>query len=110
MAAALKIEGNAYVAAKEWEKALDCYSRALQLVDESDARQKAVIHSNRSHCLTNLNRFNEAVIAGQLCIKLQPNWSKSYARCGEAYSRQYNWSYATLACKSRLCSVKEGPC
>jgi len=98
MAEALKIEGNAHVAAKEWEKALECYSQALTLIDESDKKQRAVLHSNRSHCLTNLNRFNDAVAAGQLCIKLQSNWSKSYARCGE---RQYNWSYANLACKSR---------
>lgn len=105
MAEALKIEGNAHVAAKEWEKAVECYSQALELVKESDNKQKAVLLSNRSWCLTNLNRLKEAVEDGQLCIKLQPNWSKSYLRCGQAYSKQCNYAYAKLACKSSLPSV-----
>jgi len=102
MAEALKIEGNVHVAAREWGKALECYSQALTLVDESDSKRKAVLLSNRSWCLTNLNRLKEAVEDGQLCIKLQPGWSKSYLRCAQAYSKQCNYAYANLACKSRL--------
>ena len=105
MAEALKVEGNVHVAAKKWEKALECYSQALTLVDESNNMQKAVLLSNRSWCLPNLNRLKEAVEDGQLCIKLQPDWSKSYLRCAQAYSKQCNYAYAKPACESRLPSL-----
>lgn len=98
MAAELKARGNAHFAHQEWDRALELYTQALKVVDEADEDQRSALLSNRSACYIHLNQFGKAFEDGQLCLKLRPEWSKAYARCGEANSRQCNFEYAKIAC------------
>ncbi|GAA5870998.1 hypothetical protein JCM16303_001656 [Sporobolomyces ruberrimus] len=97
MAAELKAQGNAHFAKKEWEKALKLYSQVLKQIDNVDVAQRTALLSNRSAGYVHLEQFTNAVQDSQLCIKLRPEWSKAYARCGEAYSRQCNFTGAKIA-------------
>ncbi|GAA5908875.1 uncharacterized protein JCM6883_004198 [Sporobolomyces salmoneus] len=94
-AAALKAEGNDLFAEGDWESALERYTKALELVEESDF--KTSLLSNRSACFIKLCQFDKALVDGNLCIKLRPNWSRGYARCGEAYSRLQSFRLARVA-------------
>ncbi|GAA5984367.1 hypothetical protein JCM5350_001032 [Sporobolomyces pararoseus] len=96
-AAALKAEGNEYFANKDWQRAIERYSEGLSLVEESDIVSKTALLSNRSACYIKLLQYEKALADGNLCIKLRPSWSKGYARCGEAYSRQQNFRLAGVA-------------
>ena len=59
MSARLKAEGNTYFANKEWEKAIDLYTRALEV--ETDPNLKAPLYSNRSTSYVQLDRFEEGM-------------------------------------------------
>jgi tetratricopeptide (TPR) repeat protein len=58
-AAALKAEGNSYFGSEEWERALECYSQALELVEESDVVSKSALLSNRAACFVKLDQFDK---------------------------------------------------
>ncbi|GAA5971575.1 hypothetical protein JCM3765_007349 [Sporobolomyces pararoseus] len=107
-AAALKAEGNELFAKQEWESAIECYSEALEVVEESDIVSKTALLSNRSACFIKLLRFEKALADGNLCIKLRPEWSKGYARCGEAYSRQQNFRLAGVAYSEAIRTGEDG--
>jgi len=97
MAAALKAQGNAHFAKKQWQEALDLYSQALDL--EKDNIALGALLSNRSACLAHLDRFELALADASRCIKLRPRWSKGFARSGEAYSRMQSFELAERACE-----------
>ena len=42
----LKIQGNAYFASLEYEKAIDCYDRCFPKIDDSDHNLKTIVLSN----------------------------------------------------------------
>ena len=46
--AALKEEGNRAFAKKEYERALECYDKALKVA--ADATESALLHSNKAAC------------------------------------------------------------
>ncbi|GAA5870996.1 hypothetical protein JCM16303_001655 [Sporobolomyces ruberrimus] len=107
MAAALKARGNAHFAHQGWDRALELYTQALKVIDEADEDQRSALLSNRSACYIHLNQFAKAFEDGQLCLKLRPEWSKAYARCGEANSRQCNFEYAKIAYTEALRYVED---
>ncbi|GAA5961603.1 hypothetical protein JCM3765_002644 [Sporobolomyces pararoseus] len=86
MSARLKAEGNVYFANKEWEKAIDLYTQALEA--ETDLDLKAPLYSNRSTSYVQLDKFEEAIKDAHACVDARPTWSKGYARLGEATARQ----------------------
>ncbi len=47
---ALKEEGNTLFAKKEYERALDCYERALKILPTGDHPDAALLHSNKAAC------------------------------------------------------------
>jgi tetratricopeptide (TPR) repeat protein len=78
---ALKAQGNAAFAEGKFEEALQFYSRAID--KQNDAIEKAKAYSNRSACLFNLARYEEAAEDGGMCIQLHPTWPKGHFRMGE---------------------------
>jgi hypothetical protein len=78
-AAAQKEAGNAAYAAKKFAKAVECYSRAIEL----DPSQH-VFYSNRSGVLLDLGRNEEALRDARVCVEKAPGWAKGYFRLGSA--------------------------
>lgn len=75
-----KKQGNAAFVAKDFEKAAELFSKAI----ESSETPNHVLYSNRSACYTSLKKFKEALEDAEECVKINPTWSKGYNRVGAA--------------------------
>lgn len=75
-----KVQGNEFIAANKPEKALECYSQAINL-DSSNA----IYFSNRAAAYSMLgDHFNALEDAKKSC-NLNPNYAKAYNRRGKAH-------------------------
>jgi len=74
-AKAKKDEGNVFYKNKEYEKAIEKYTEAINL-DGSDV----TFFSNRSACYAALNKWQEAAEDGKQCIMVDKNFVKGYFR------------------------------
>lgn len=111
--------GNAAMAAKDYEKAINIYSDALLISDIRD-EDKGVLHSNRSHAyLMSAGERSDGDVKLVLAlqdandvIKMRPNWWKGYYRAGEVYKFKKEWNLAidsfdaALALNPKLVDVK----
>ena len=84
----LKAQGNAAFAQGSFEEALGWYTEAIETQDkfsdaDYDSMEAAKAHSNRSACLYNLGRYDEAIADGHRCTELAPTWPKGYFRAAE---------------------------
>lgn len=75
-----KAQGNKHFAAKEFDKAIEQFSLAI---DASDAPNH-VLYSNRSACYASLKDFSKALDDAQQCVSINPSWAKGYNRVGAA--------------------------
>lgn len=75
-----KAEGNKYFAAKEFEKAIDLFTKAIEVSPEPNH----VLYSNRSGSYASLKNFTKALDDAQECIKINPSWPKGYTRLATA--------------------------
>lgn len=71
-----KAEGNAAFAAKDFQKAIDLFTKAID-VSESPNH---VLFSNRSACHASLRDFDDALKDAEECVKINPSWAKGYTR------------------------------
>lgn len=78
-AEAAKNEGNAFFKNGDFQKAVECFSKAI----EADA-ENASYYSNRSAAYIKLKDFDAALADGEMCVKLKPEWGKGYSRQGTA--------------------------
>jgi stress-induced-phosphoprotein 1 len=76
----LKAEGNAAFAAKEFDKAVELFSKAI----EASAQPNHVLYSNRSGAYASLRKFDLALKDAEECIRINPGWAKGYTRKGGA--------------------------
>ncbi|CCE62924.1 hypothetical protein TPHA_0D02880 [Tetrapisispora phaffii CBS 4417] len=76
-----KQQGNTAFSAKEYEKAVDLFSKAIEVSPEPNH----VLYSNRSACYTSLKKFTDALNDANECTKINPTWSKGYNRVGAAH-------------------------
>ncbi|KAF8257693.1 activator of Hsp70 and Hsp90 chaperone [Lactarius quietus] len=83
MAEALKVEGNKAFAAKDYDLAIDLFSKALDL-DQNNF----VLWSNRSAAKSGKRDWDGALADAEQCIKVNPTWAKGYARKGAALHGQ----------------------
>jgi tetratricopeptide (TPR) repeat protein len=60
MADLLKAQGNAFFMSLEFEKAIDCYSRCLPHVPDSDHSMSTIVFSNRAQCYIKLKQYEKA--------------------------------------------------
>ena len=70
-----KDEGNAAFKAKDFSKAIECYTRAIE-ENPSDH----TIYGNRSASYHNLKKFDEAITDASKCIEIKSDWAKGYQR------------------------------
>lgn len=75
-----KQEGNAAFAAKEYQKAVELFGKAIEVSEQPNH----VLYSNRSACYTSLRKFSEALKDAEECVRINPGWSKGYNRVGAA--------------------------
>ena len=75
-----KAEGNKYFASKDFGKAIDYFTKAI----ESSSSPNHVLYSNRSACYSSLKEFDKALADAQECIKINGTWAKGYNRLAGA--------------------------
>lgn len=78
-AATVKQRGVAAFKAKDYQKAIDEFAKAIELSPEDHT-----LYGNTSACYYNLNKFEDALKSAEKCIEINPNWSKGYQRKGMA--------------------------
>ena len=56
----LKLQGNAFFLSLEYDKAIDCYDRCFEHIDDSDHTLKTVVLSNKAQCYIKLKKYRKA--------------------------------------------------
>jgi len=85
-----KAKGNAYMAHREYNLALDAYTQAIQCSPHGP--QSHVYYSNRAAALCYLERYRDAVVDSEKSLELSPAYGKAHARLG--LSRFFLQDYA----------------
>ncbi|ETW83267.1 hypothetical protein HETIRDRAFT_439710 [Heterobasidion irregulare TC 32-1] len=75
----LKSEGNALFGQKQYEAALEKYGEAINLDDRN-----AILYSNRAACQLALADYTKAMEDAEHALKLDPVYSKAWARLASA--------------------------
>ncbi|PPQ66295.1 hypothetical protein CVT26_010979 [Gymnopilus dilepis] len=88
---ALKDQGNKAFAAKDYDKAIDLFSQAIALDPKNH-----VLWSNRSAAKAGKKLWEDALADAEECIRVNPSWSKGFARKGAALhgARRYDEAIA----------------
>lgn len=111
-----KAEGNKFFAAKEFDKAIEQFSNAI----EASELPNHVLYSNRSACYASLKNFGKALEDAEKCVEINSTWAKGYNRVGAAqyglgnlddaqvsYSKALELDPANAMAKSGLSAVEE---
>jgi hypothetical protein len=75
----LKVAGNAHHVNGEYDKAIECYTQALQLTPDN-----AVLWSNRSASKLATGDKHGALHDAEVCRRLRPEWTKGCYRLAQA--------------------------
>ena len=76
-----KKEGNKFFDSAEYHKAIECYTRAIE-IDKSNP----VYLRNRAFCFVKLELYEEALLDSEAAVKLDPNNHKCLYRMATAWS------------------------
>lgn len=93
-----KAEGNKHFAAKEFDKAIDAFTKAIDAL----ATPNHVLYLNRSAAEALLKQFDKALADAKECVKINPTWAKGYNRVGAAELGLGNLEDAKLAYQKAL--------
>lgn len=96
-AAEWKGKGNAFLKAQDFDQAIDCYTKAIEL----DATNH-VFFSNRSAAHLSKGNAAQALEDGETCIKVNPGWAKGYSRKGAALQALGKYDEAIAAFNAGL--------
>mmetsp|Transcript_24633 Transcript_24633/g.47908 ORF Transcript_24633/g.47908 Transcript_24633/m.47908 type:complete len:469 (+) Transcript_24633:32-1438(+) len=97
MADAHKAQGNEFFRNDRFAKALECYTKAIEL----DPKQGA-LYSNRSACYAELEKWMECYDDALECIKLRPDWPKAYYRYALALLKIHKINESRGVCNAGL--------
>lgn len=75
-----KAEGNKYFAQKDFNKAIDYFTKAI----EASSEPNHVLYSNRSACYASLKDFAQALTDAEKCVEINGSWAKGYNRVAGA--------------------------
>jgi len=113
-----KSKGNAYMAQRDWVRAVEAYSTAINLCPNGP--NSYVYFSNRSAALCYLEQYEEAELDAADSVALNPEYGKAYARLGlsrffledyqgavEAYENALFYDPDNNASKSYLAKAKK---
>jgi len=92
-----KEQGNVAFAAKKYDEAIECYTKAIRLDDKNH-----VFYSNRSASYAGKQKWTEAIDDAKICIKLNPSFIKGYYRLATAQIEQNVLDAATATIKQGL--------
>ncbi|KAL6049270.1 Hsp70-Hsp90 organizing protein 3-like [Balamuthia mandrillaris] len=92
-----KNNGNAAMSAGDFQKAVECYTRAIELDPNN-----YVLYSNRSAAYASLEKYAEALTDADQTISLKPDWGKGYSRKGTALCYLNKFSEAREAYQEGL--------
>lgn len=106
MAKDLRTTGDEHYQAKEYKKAVECYTQAIEA--ETDLGETASSLSSRSAAYIHLGNLDKALEDAKLCIERKPDWSTSHARAAEAYSRLQDMKAADLAYSTAVRLAEDG--
>jgi len=95
--AEIKEKGNAAFAAKNYDEAIDCYTKAIRLDDKNH-----VFFSNRSASYAGKQKWTEAISDAKACIRLDPSFIKGYYRLATAQIETNELDAATQTIKQGL--------
>ena len=56
----LKLQGNAFFISLDFNKAIDCYTRCLPHIPDSDHNLRTIVYSNRAQCQLKLKKYELA--------------------------------------------------
>lgn len=93
-----KAEGNKYFAAKDFEKAIEQFTLAI----EASESPNHVLYSNRSACYASLKNFPKALEDAEQCVAINGSWAKGYNRVGAAQYGLSNFDDAQQAYNKAL--------
>jgi len=97
MSAALKKQGDAHFRKKEWQSAVQLYTKALAV--ETDPTQKALLFANRSASSTELGKFENAVADAQSWALGSPKSDKAWVCLAKAWLKIKRFDDAIVACQ-----------
>jgi tetratricopeptide (TPR) repeat protein len=97
----LRLEGNTASQNNDWEAAVDLYRRANQ------QKEDAKIYSNLAAALSKLDRLDEAKIAAERGIVIDPKWTKAWWRLGTIAEEQQDLVLA-LSCYTKAVQLSRG--
>lgn len=81
----LKSRGNKYFKGGKFEKAIDCYTKAIELCAKGDLADLATFYQNRAAANEQLKQWTEVVNDCTSAIELNPKYSKALHRRAKAY-------------------------
>ncbi|KAF9581830.1 Hsp90 cochaperone, partial [Lunasporangiospora selenospora] len=70
-----KAQGNKAFLAKDYENAIELFSKAIELDSTNH-----VLYSNRSACYASLRNYDQALEDGEKTVELKGDWAKGYGR------------------------------
>jgi len=73
------------------------YGKAIQILDELPEKREATLYSNRAMVRLNLNKVQEALDDANMCLQLNPSFSKGHHRKAQALLRLKEWDEAIAA-------------
>lgn len=92
-----KNEGNASLSKGEYQNAVDCYTKAIELDGTNH-----VFYSNRSAAYLSMEKADEALKDADKCIEIKPDWVKGYTRKGAALHKKRDYEEAVKAYEDGL--------
>lgn len=93
-----KAQGNKYFAAKDFDKAIEEFTKAI----EASPEPNHVLYSNRSGSHASLKNFSKALEDAQKCVEINSSWAKGYNRVGAAHYGLGNYDDAKAAYSKAL--------
>jgi len=80
-----KSRGNKFFKALKFEKAIECYTRALELCPKENAAEISTFYQNRAASYEQLKSWDDVVEDSSKAIELNPRYAKALGRRARAY-------------------------
>lgn len=88
--------GNKYFQGRRFEKAIECYTKAINVSPDSDAENTSVFFCNRAACYSSLDNFHEAVKDCDEALKLNKTYVKALNRRAFAHEKVESFELALV--------------